>query len=45
MVRSQADPEGRQRVYTVLGQVFFASADRFVNAFDYKEVIEGVRSM
>ena len=43
VVRSQADPEGRQRAYTVLGQVFFASADRFVNAFDYKEVIEGVQ--
>ena len=27
----------------MLGQVFFASADRFVNAFDYKEVIEGVQ--
>jgi len=24
-------------------QVFFASADRFTNAFDYKEVIEKVR--
>lgn len=23
--------------------MFFASADRFVNAFDYKEVIEGVQ--
>jgi SulP family sulfate permease len=43
VVRSQAAPDGRQRAYTVLGQVFFASADRFVNAFDYKEVIEGVQ--
>ena len=42
-VRSQADAEGRLRAYTVLGQVFFASAERFVNAFDYKEVIDGVR--
>jgi len=42
-VRSQADAEGRLRAYTVLGQVFFASADRFVNAFDYKEVIDGVQ--
>jgi SulP family sulfate permease len=31
------------RAYTVTGQVFFASAERFVNAFDYKEVIEKVR--
>ena len=42
-VRSQAQDEGRVRHYTVSGQVFFASAERFVNAFDYKEVIEKVR--
>jgi SulP family sulfate permease len=34
--------EGRERVYQVVGQVFFSSADRFVAAFDYKEVIEAV---
>ena len=38
-------PRVGSEAYTVLGQVFFASADRFVNAFDYKEVIEGFRSM
>jgi SulP family sulfate permease len=42
-VRSQAQDEGRVRHYTVTGQVFFASAERFVGAFDYKEVIEKVR--
>jgi len=42
-VRSQAEDEGRTRTYTILGQVFFASADRFTQAFDYKEVIEKVR--
>ena len=42
-VRSQAEDEGRTRTYTVIGQVFFASADRFANAFDYKEVIDKVR--
>jgi SulP family sulfate permease len=35
--------EGRMRVYVVTGQVFFASADRFIASFDYKEVIEKVR--
>ncbi|MCF7985401.1 MAG: SulP family inorganic anion transporter, partial [Thiohalocapsa sp.] len=35
--------EGRERVYHVVGQVFFSSADRFVASFDYKEVIERVR--
>ncbi|MTW22303.1 SulP family inorganic anion transporter [Allochromatium palmeri] len=34
---------GRTRAYLVTGQVFFASADRFVAAFDFKEVIERVR--
>ncbi|MFD2113632.1 SulP family inorganic anion transporter [Thiorhodococcus fuscus] len=35
--------EGRIRAYLVTGQVFFASADRFIASFDFKEVIERVR--
>jgi sulfate permease, SulP family len=35
--------QGRTRAYLVTGQVFFASADRFVASFDFKEVIERVR--
>lgn len=42
-VRSLAQDEGRTRKYTITGQVFFASAEKFINAFDYKEVIEKVR--
>ncbi|MBU0752824.1 MAG: SulP family inorganic anion transporter [Gammaproteobacteria bacterium] len=42
-VSSRSVEEGRVRHYHVLGQVFFASADRFVAAFDFKEVIEKVR--
>ncbi len=42
-VSSRSVEEGRVRHYHVLGQVFFASADRFIAAFDYKEVIEKVR--
>ncbi|WP_040571118.1 SulP family inorganic anion transporter [Methyloversatilis thermotolerans] len=42
-VTSRTEDEGRVRTYTITGQVFFASADRFINAFDYKEVIEKVR--
>ncbi|MFH1812870.1 MAG: SulP family inorganic anion transporter [Pseudomonadota bacterium] len=42
-VTSQTGDEGRQRTYRVSGQVFFASADRFVAAFDYREVIDCVR--
>lgn len=41
-VRSQSEAEGRTRTYTILGQVFFASADRFIASFDFKEVIEKV---
>jgi SulP family sulfate permease len=41
-VRSKAEDEGRVRTYQVTGQVFFATADRFTNAFDYKEVIDKV---
>ncbi|WP_027351752.1 SulP family inorganic anion transporter [Halotalea alkalilenta] len=40
---SHSEDEGRMRVYTITGQVFFASAERFIDAFDYKEVIEKVR--
>ena len=42
-IRSQAEDEGRTRTYQVMGQVFFASADRFAHAFDHKEVIDRVR--
>jgi len=41
-IRSAAEDEGRQRRYTVSGQVFFASADAFVAGFDFKEVIDKV---
>ncbi|MDP4607684.1 MAG: SulP family inorganic anion transporter [Burkholderiaceae bacterium] len=42
-VSSIAQDQGRVRHYTITGQVFFASSERFIAAFDYKEVIEGVR--
>jgi len=41
-IRSFTEDEGRQRTYVVTGQVFFASAEQFVNAFDFREVIERV---
>jgi Sulfate permease and related transporters (MFS superfamily) len=34
--------EGTCRTYTVTGQVFFASADRFTRYFDFREAIEHV---
>ena len=42
-VGGKSEDSGRMRAYTVTGQVFFASAERFVNSFDFKEVIERVR--
>jgi SulP family sulfate permease len=42
-IGSLAEDEGRQRTYQITGQVFFATADRFINAFDFKEVIDLVR--
>jgi SulP family sulfate permease len=42
-VRSLATDGGRTREYGVTGQVFYASAEQFVQAFDYREVIETVR--
>jgi len=37
-----SDAAGSVRRYTVVGQVFFASAETFVAAFDFKEVIRKV---
>lgn len=42
-ISSHAENEGRTRTYVVTGQVFFASADSFVKAFDFREVIDTVR--
>ena len=35
-------PEGDHRIYRVVGQVFFASSERFGNAFDFKESVAKV---
>ncbi|WP_366553372.1 SulP family inorganic anion transporter [Aquibaculum sediminis] len=41
-IESQTEDEGRTRRYVVSGQIFFASADEFKRAFDFKEVLERV---
>lgn len=41
-VDSTLSADGQTRTYNVTGQVFFASADRFAEAFDFKEVIDAV---
>ena len=41
-VTSQLSDDGRERVYTVEGQLFFASVEDFMKAFDFKEALERV---
>nr|WP_226999954.1 SulP family inorganic anion transporter [Microbulbifer aggregans] len=41
-VSSELDEENSCRTYRVVGQVFFNSADKFVEAFDFKEVVDKV---
>jgi len=42
VIQSAAEDQGRQRRYRITGQIFFASADRFVDQFDFREVIDKV---
>ncbi|WP_339706950.1 SulP family inorganic anion transporter [uncultured Sphingosinicella sp.] len=42
-VTSSLSDDGKTRTYVFTGQVFFASIERFVSAFDFKEVIDHVR--
>ncbi|MFN3818965.1 SulP family inorganic anion transporter [Blastomonas sp.] len=41
-VQSELAADGLSRRYSVLGQVFFASSESFVEAFDFKEVLDRV---
>ena len=42
LVQSELIEDGKHRIYSVYGQIFFASADNFVAQFDFKEVLEKV---
>ena len=41
-VASELSADGNMRTYTLSGQVFFASSEQFLEAFDFKEVIDRV---
>ncbi|MFN3232811.1 MAG: SulP family inorganic anion transporter [Alphaproteobacteria bacterium] len=41
-VTSTASEDGTERTYLVEGQIFFASADDFSNAFDFREALDKV---
>ncbi|MGP9799840.1 SulP family inorganic anion transporter [Rheinheimera sp. NSM] len=42
-IGSTLSEDGHQRIYQVIGQVFFSSGEQFVAAFDFKEAVEKVR--
>ncbi len=41
-ISADIDASGRHCTYRVVGQVFFSSSDKFVNAFDFKAALEQV---
>lgn len=41
-VTSRLSPDGRERTYVIEGQLFFASTEDFLRAFDFREVLERV---
>lgn len=41
-IRSELAPSKKERIYTIYGQVFFVSASKFADAFDFKEVLDKV---
>ncbi len=41
-VRSEISEDGRHRTYFVEGQLFFASSEDFMRAFDFREVLDRV---
>lgn len=38
-VRTELSADGERRTYRIYGQLFFASADEFASAFDFREVV------
>jgi SulP family sulfate permease len=41
-VKTEVGEQDGERVYKIMGQVFFASSEQFVQSFDFKEVLERV---
>lgn len=39
---SEISEDGMRRTYNIVGQVFFASADKFIESFDFKEALTHV---
>lgn len=41
-VKSELSGDGKTRIYTVRGQLFFVAVDKFIDSFDYRERIHNV---
>jgi SulP family sulfate permease len=41
-VKSDLSGDGKTRIYTVRGQLFFVAVDKFIDSFDYRERIHNV---
>ncbi len=42
IIKSEANKQETERSYRIVGQVFFASSDKFTAAFDFKEALDKV---
>lgn len=42
IIKSEANEQETERSYRIVGQVFFASSDKFTAAFDFKEALDKV---
>jgi SulP family sulfate permease len=42
LITSEHNEESKARTYTVVGQVFFTSSEKFIESFDFKEAVENV---
>ena len=42
VVKTEAEPTRGERSYRVIGQVFFASSEQFIAAFDFREAVERI---
>lgn len=42
IIKSEANEQETERSYRIVGQVFFASSDKFTSAFDFKEALDKV---
>ena len=42
MMVTHSKPDDNTKIYTVIGQIFFATSEKFAQAFDFKEVVDKI---